>query len=63
MCALLIVTINAITILALVWKAVLYFYMVDPTQPLPTYEEVVICTEETTVEEVSLITAQIQSSV
>ena len=60
MCALLIVTINAITISALVWKAVLYFYMVDPTQPLPTYEEVVICTEETTVEEVSLITAQMQ---
>ena len=29
--------------------------MADPTQPLPTYEEVVICTEETAVEEVKLL--------
>ena len=41
--------------LASVWKAILFLYMADPTQPLPTYEEVVICTEETAVEEVKLI--------
>ena len=41
--------------LASVWKAILFLYMADPTQPLPTYEEVVICTEETAVEEVKLM--------
>lgn len=37
---------------ASVWKAVLSIYMSDVEQPLPTYEEVVVCTNETTVEEV-----------
>ena len=37
---------------ALIWKSLLFLYMADPEQPLPTYEEVIICTEETTAEEV-----------
>ena len=37
------------------WKAVFCLYMVSPNLPLPTYEEIVICTEDTTVEEVKNI--------
>ena len=29
--------------------------MTDPTKPLPTHEEVIICTKDTTVEEASLL--------
>ena len=36
----------------LVWKTVLFLYMEDPSLPLPTYEEVVVCTENTSIEEV-----------
>ena len=36
-----------------VWKTVLHLYMADDTLPLPTNEEIVVCTETTTVEEVS----------
>ena len=49
---------NVLAILASVWKAILFLYMADPTQSLPTYEVVVICTEETTVEEVGLFIQQ-----
>ena len=41
--------------LELIFKSVLFLYMTDPTQSLPTYEEVVICTEDTTVEEVKCL--------
>ena len=34
------------------WKAVLFLYMASPNLPMPTYEEIVVCTEDTTVEEV-----------
>ena len=43
---------NVLAILASIFKSILFLYMNDPTQFLPTYEEVVICTEDTTVEEV-----------
>ena len=36
----------------LVWKTVLYLYMYDNSLPLPTNEEIVVCTETTSVEEV-----------
>jgi hypothetical protein len=38
-----------------VWKAVLYLYMKDSSLPLPTFEEVLICTPTTTTEEVTLL--------
>ena len=37
------------------WKAVLFLYMASPHLPMPTYEEIVVCTEDTTVEEVKSI--------
>ena len=43
-----------IIILASTWKALLFLYMADPKKPLPTHEEVLICTKDTTVEEVNL---------
>ena len=36
----------------LIWKAVLSFYIGDYTLPLPTSEEVLVCTTATTAEEV-----------
>ncbi len=38
-----------------VWKAVLHLYMIDDTLPLPTIEEIIVCTETTTIEEVSIV--------
>ena len=35
------------------WKALLFLYMADQKKPLPTHEEVLICTKDTTVEEVN----------
>lgn len=35
-----------------VWKAILSVYIQDDSLPLPTFEEVLICTENTTLEEV-----------
>uniref|UniRef100_A0A1X7THY6 Death domain-containing protein n=1 Tax=Amphimedon queenslandica TaxID=400682 RepID=A0A1X7THY6_AMPQE len=37
------------------WKALLFLYMADEKKPLPTHEEVLICTKNTTVEEVTLL--------
>lgn len=37
------------------WKTLLFLYMTDTKQPLPTYEEVLICTETTTIEEVNCL--------
>ena len=42
-------------IIASTWKALLFLYMADPKKPLPTHEEVLICTKDTTVEEVKIL--------
>ena len=34
------------------WKTLIFLYMADQKQPLPTREEVLICTSDTSLEEV-----------
>ncbi len=43
----------------LILRAVLSIYMEDPSLPLPTPEEVLVCNPSTTAEEVTLITHEL----
>ncbi|XP_067914411.1 E3 ubiquitin-protein ligase rnf213-alpha-like isoform X2 [Heterodontus francisci] len=45
-----------------IFRAALYVYMQNQEQPLPTYDEVLLCSEETTYEEVELFLRRALSS-